>query len=80
MQHEWMTHPDMSLRTARGKHAMTAPRADRPSQTAHKILITGLLLGSLGAGAAATSGYAASHLTTHNALGAEHVTHLPWLW
>jgi hypothetical protein len=78
--HEWMTHLDMSLRAAPGKHAMTAPRADRPGQTAHKILIMGLLLGSLGAGAAATPGYAAGHVTTHDATGAEHIINTPWIY
>jgi hypothetical protein len=77
---EWMMPVDMSRRAAPGKHAMTTPHADRPGQTAHRILVTGLLLGSLGAGAAAMSGYTPGHVSAHDATGAHFTINANWIY
>jgi len=59
--YSWRTRPVLTARAVPGRHAKSSPSADSPGKTAGRILITGLMVGSLAAGSAAT--YELSHAT-----------------
>ena len=78
--HSQTTHLAMPVRTIPGRHAKGTRRSNTPSDAAHRIVITGLLLAGLAAGSAAMSGYATGHLTAHDLMAARPIVDTPWMY
>jgi hypothetical protein len=75
------THPALRARAVPGRHAKGPSGTDSRARTAHRILITAVLLGSVAAGSAAVSEYAmaASHANAHHHAAAPIVKN-PWMY
>jgi hypothetical protein len=91
--HKWIPHVVMQARTVPVEGLTGALRTDPLGRAARGIVILALVLGGLGADAAATSGYgsgdhASAHQPTGNIrLGAnsylisrDHITGRPWMY
>jgi hypothetical protein len=64
-------------RARRGKHAKGTPHS-----TAHRILVTGLLLGGLAAGSLATAEFASAtgSMSAHHQNAIEIIVNSPWMY
>jgi hypothetical protein len=68
--HRWIPHVVTQERTVPVESLTAAQRSDPLAQTARRVLILALVLGSLGADAVALSGYAsAAQVNAHQSAG-----------
>lgn len=87
-KHRRVLHDVMPTRTVPVQGLAGALRTDPPIRTARGVLILTLALGSLGAGAAASSGLGrADHATSHQpasnihlAASTSHAASKPWIY
>lgn len=78
--HRWMSHHDVRARAVPGKHSRAARHAVPPRLVARRLLASAFLL-SLGAGTAATSGYAISQVSAAPAAAtAGNTANVPWMY
>lgn len=90
--HSWTLHVDTQSRTAPAEGRMAALRNDPLGRTTRGVLILALVIGGLGAEAAAISGHGSEgHASNHPAGKARvgtsvylkthsHVTNRPWMY
>jgi hypothetical protein len=80
----WILPAVMQPRTVPAEGLTAATRTDALGRGARGIAILALVLGSIGAGAAATSGYGSSgHASAHQPAANIHLGHLmarPWMY
>jgi hypothetical protein len=68
--HRWTQYVARHARTVPDESLAEAPRADSLARTARGMVIMSLVIGGLGAGAAASSGHAsADHVNGHQQTG-----------
>jgi hypothetical protein len=79
--HIWKKRPASPARAVPGKHARGASHSHPQGRTARRILITGLLLGSLAAGSAAIfqSATATGSVSAHHQAATSTVDS-PWMY
>jgi hypothetical protein len=78
--HNSMTRVTMRTRAMPGKHAAATRSAELPRLPGRQILVTGLLLGSVGVGSMAAAGHTTTQVNTHDAPSATRIINVPWMY